>query len=344
MHLSFCTHFSTSPTISAAYTTYTSVPFILLAIIASKLTDKYVTLIMPARWFAAGRENLLGDFRTEMLKGEHLRKLVVFPDGGDVFQNVEIKGGICYYLEDNQYSGLCQYVLYRDGLAQCSMRKLDTFDILIREPQLYDIVVKVEEKRKTDNMDVVETIISADTPFGIPSTPRTSTKTPFKVYTDKTNAHNVLLSHIEDQKRKIEYVSQEDIHKNAKDVEKYKVFIPGAGGSGNDAKVLGTPIVAPKNSVCSQSFLYAAFETEEEASNFMKYLLTKFFRILVSSLKITQSAPSRVYRFVPLQDFTDKSDIDWSQNIADIDRQLYTKYSLSPDEIAFIEKTIRPME
>lgn len=312
--------------------------------IASKLTDKYVTLIMPARWFAAGRENLLGDFRTEMLKGEHLRKLVVFPDGGDVFKNVEIKGGICYYLEDNQYSGLCQYVLYRDGLAQCSMRKLDTFDILIREPQLYDIVVEVEEKRKTDNMDVVETIISADTPFGIPSNPRTSTKTPFKVYTDKTNAHNVLLYHIEDQKRKIEYVSQEDIHKNAKDVEKYKVFIPGAGGSGNDAKVLGTPIVAPKNSVCSQSFLYAAFETEEEASNFMKYLLTKFFRILVSSLKITQSAPSRVYRFVPLQDFTDKSDIDWSQNIADIDRQLYTKYSLSPDEIAFIEKTIRPME
>ncbi len=193
-------------------------------------------------------------------------------------------------------------------------------------------------------MDVVETIISADTPFGIPSNPRTSSKTPFKVYTDKTNAHNVLLYHIEDQKRKIEYVSQEDIHKNAQDVEKYKVFIPGAGGSGNDAKVLGNPIAAPKNSVCSQSFLYAAFETEKEATNFMKYLLTKFFRILVSSLKITQSAPSRVYRFVPLQDFTSKSDIDWSLSIADIDHQLYTKYHLSSDEIAFIEKMIRPME
>lgn len=314
--------------------------------IASKLTDKYVTLIMPARWFAAGRENLLGDFRTEMLKGEHLRKLVVFPDGGDVFQNVEIKGGICYYLEDNQYSGLCQYVLYRDGLAQCSMRKLDTFDILIREPQLYDIVVKVEEKRKTDNMDVVETIISADTPFGIPSNPRTSTKTPFKVYTDKTNAHNVLLYHIENNKRKVEYVALNDITKNAQDISKYKIFIPGGYGAGEGFphQILGVPEIAPKNSVCSQSYLYAAFNTEYESIAFVKYLKTKFFRALVLTVKITQSAPSRVYRFVPLQDFTDKSDIDWSQNIADIDRQLYTKYSLSPDEIAFIEKTIRPME
>lgn len=314
--------------------------------IASKLTDKYVTLIMPARWFAAGRENLLGDFRTEMLKGEHLRKLVVFPDGSDVFQNVEIKGGICYYLEDNQYSGLCQYVLYRDGLAQCSMRKLDTFDILIREPQLYDIVVKVEEKRKTDNMDVVETIISADTPFGIPSNPRTSTKTPFKVYTDKTNAHNVLLYHIENNKRKVEYVALNDITKNAQDVSKYKIFIPGGYGAGEGFphQILGVPEIAPKNSVCSQSYLYAAFNTEYESIAFVKYLKTKFFRALVLTVKITQSAPSRVYRFVPLQDFTDKSDIDWNQNIADIDRQLYTKYSLSPDEIAFIEKTIRPME
>jgi hypothetical protein len=311
--------------------------------IASKITTKYSSLIIPSRWFAAGRENLLGDFRKEMLNSEHVEKLVVFSDSSRIFSNVEIKGGVCYYLENLNHKDKCKYVLHREGDIQSSEIALNTFDILIREPKLSKIVEKVEKQRILEEVGTVDTIISSDTPFGIPSNPKESKKTPFKVYENASSKHDVLLFHIEKQGRKIEYVSISDIQKNKKDVEKYKVLVTGAGGSGNDPKVMGDPEFAPKNSVCSQSYLYSAFENEIEAINLIRYIRTKFFRVLVSAMKITQSAPSRVYRFVPLQDFTSASDIDWSQSVPDIDRQLYAKYGLSDEEVAFIEGMIKGM-
>ena len=106
---------------------------------------------------------------------------------------------------------------------------------------------------------------------------------------------------------------------------------------------MGEPEYALPNSVCSQSYLYAAFNTEKEALNFIKFLRTKFLRILVSAKKITQHATSRVYQFVPMQDFTENSDIDWSKSVSEIDQQLYKKYGLDDKEIAFIESMIKPM-
>ena len=302
--------------------------------IATRITSKYSSLIMPSRWFAAGRENLLGDFRRRMLTCGNIAKLVAYSNGSILFKNVEIKGGVCYYLENVKEKGLCKYSLIGDGGVQCIETDLSQFDILIREPRLVSIVQKVERKRKLENDGTVDTIMSADTPFGIPSNPRTSTKTPFPVYEHMTEMHDVLLYHIENQKRKIEYVSSIDIKKNKHDIEKDKVFIPIAGGSGNDDKVLGDPEYAPKHSVCSQSYLYAAFNTEKEARNFVVYVKSRFFRVLVSAIKITQSAPSRVYRFVPLQDFTRP----WT------DADLYAKYHLTDEEIQFIESMIKPME
>lgn len=311
--------------------------------IASKLSNHYISLIIPARWFAAGRENLLGEFRKEMLNSEKIEKLIVYTNSSELFSNVEIKGGICYYLENKKYQGKCHYELHRGETIQKSNIELNAFDILIREPKLAEIVKKVDLKRKSNNIKSVSSIISSDTPFGIPSNPKTSKKTPFKVYSSATPDHDVLLFHIEKGVRKIEYVSLKDIKKNKNNIEKYKVFVTGSGGSGNDPKVLGAPEFAPKHSVCSQSYLYAAFETETEAKNMIKYIKTKFFRVLVSAMKITQSAPSRVYRFVPLQDFTENSDIDWSKSIPEIDKQLYKKYGLTQEEIDFIESMIKPM-
>ena len=163
------------------------------------------------------------------------------------------------------------------------------------------------------------------------------------MYNNSTSEHDVLLFHIEKGVRKIEYVNKNDIQKNMNDIDAFKVFVTGADGSGNDPKVMGDPEYAPKNSVCSQSYLYSAFNTELEAKNFIKYIKTKFFRVLVSPMKITQSAPSRVYRFVPLQDLASSSDIDWSKSVAEIDRQLYDKYKLTVEEVAFIESMIKPM-
>ncbi len=311
--------------------------------IANKVTCKYTSLVVPSRWFAAGRENLLGDFRKEMLNSGQIEKLIVFSDSSNLFPNVEIKGGVCYYIENKEHSGTCKYVLHRDKTTQESEISLNAFDILIREPKLSSIVEKIEKKRISEGKGTVDSIISSDTPFGIPSNPKESKKTPFKVYSQSTMEHNVLLFHIEKQVRKIEYVNKQEIRKNKKDIEKFKVFVTGAGGSGNDPKVMGDPEFAPKNSVCSQSYLYSAFENEIEAHNFINYIKTKFFRVLVSAMKITQSAPSKVYRFVPLQNFTPASDIDWNKSISEIDMQLYQKYNLTAEEISFIEAMIRPM-
>jgi hypothetical protein len=153
-----------------------------------------------------------------------------------------------------------------------------------------------------------------------------------------------LLYHIEKGVRKIEYVKLSEIIKNKKDVDKCKVFVTGAGGSGNDPKVMGDPEYAPKNSVCSQSYLYSTFENEIEAKNFIIYIKTRFFRVLVSAIKITQSAPNKVYKFVPLENFSKNSDIDWSKSILEIDQKLYKKYGLTEEEILFIESRIKPMD
>lgn len=313
----------------------------IFAKISENSTSKYVSLIMPARWFAAGRENLLGDFRNNMIHNKSLRKMIVYSNGVDIFSNVEIKGGICYYLIDKTYNGLCDYIYNNGGIKSEELRDLSTFDIIIREPKLAKIVDKIKNK---SSEPYVDSIISNDTPFGISSNPKSSKKNPMFVSETKNGNNDIKLYHIENLNRKVEYIDRNLINKNKQFIDKDKVFIPGAGGSGNDPYVLGKPIVAPKGSVCSQSFLFASFDDENQANNFKKYLLTRFFRILVSAIKISQSAPNRVYKFVPLQDFTDKSDIDWSKSVAEIDKQLYKKYNLTQEEIDFIEKTVKPME
>ncbi len=313
----------------------------LFATFAENLKANCISLIMPSRWFAAGRENLLGEFRSRMINNSSLEKLIVFSNATDIFTSVEIKGGICYYLINNNYNGKCCYILHEDSSIIESIRDLTTFDIIIRNPQLAKIVQKIV---KFKNAKYVDSIISNDTPFGISSNPKSSKKNPMKVYEDCNSHHNTKLYHIEKLVRKVGYVDRTYITKNSKYIDKWKVFVPGAGGSGNDPYVLGKPIVAPSNSVCSQSFLFAAFDDDIQANNFKSYLLTKFFRALVSAIKISQSAPNRVYKFVPIQDFTNSSDIDWSKSIPAIDKQLYSKYGLTQDEIDFVENRIKPME
>lgn len=298
--------------------------------IATSVSDQYVSLVIKSAWFTTGRDNLLRNFRRHMLTSKSISRMVVYPNSRILFPDVEIKGGCCYYLEDKKYLGKCRYTLVNKGVEETSLRNLDTFDVLIRDPKVSSIVEKINDIRKSKEYDTVDSIISADTPFGIPSNPRTSKKTPCRVYEERQSEDDVLLYHIYNGKRMIEYIDVMDIRKNRQDISKYKVFITGAGGSGNDKKVLGKPIVAEKESVCSQSFLYAAFESRDEALNFDRYLRTKFLRFIVSSIKITQSASRRVYRFVPL--------IDLKEDISDV--KLYELFELTSEEIAYIEQTV----
>lgn len=302
---------------------------------AQMLTSHYASLIIPSRWFTTGRENLLGDFRTGMLNNSSICKLVAFGDSHDVFPTVEIKGGLCYYLYDANYSGDCLYTLIQNGKTVVTKRNLGDFDILIREPQLAAIVKKVMEKTPP-NENMVSALVSSDTPFGIPTNPQSSKKNPIDVYAEAGDGHNTKLFYIENAKRKVGYIDKRAVIKNAEAIEAVKVFIPKAYGAGESFphQILGMPEYAGANSVCSQTYLFAAFDDEVSGKNFISYLKTKFFRALVLAAKISQDAPSKTYRFVPLQDFSKP----WT------DAELYEKYGLTDEEIAFIESTIKPME
>ncbi len=306
-----------------------------------EVNPRFTSMVIPSRWFTGGRENLVGNFRQTMLTSNHTSRLIAFSNAKDLFPDAEIKGGCCYFIYSPAYSGECNYSLIRDGKVFSNNRNLGEFDVLIREPQLAVIVSKVLSKADS----TIEGLISADTPFGIPTNPDQSSKTPFAIYNKSSKDHDTLLHLIRKNGRCTAFVSRKDIKKNIQDIDKPKVLIPGAYGAGESFphQILGQPIFSTSNSVCSQSYLYSAFDTESEAENFLKYIQTRFLRVLVSASKVSQHAMSKVYRFVPKQDFSAESDIDWSTSVDEIDAQLYAKYNLSDEEITFVESMIKPM-
>ena len=303
--------------------------------ITQAIQHRYSSLIMPSKWFTSGRENLIGDFRKHMLGNRSIQKMVVYSDFRDLFPDVTIKGGLCYYLFNAEYNGDCAYNLIQGGQELSYMRRLDEYDVLIQNPKLAKLVKKIFEQ-EGNGVKCVSEIISNDTPFGIPTNPVTSKKNQYMVFAAPAADHTTKLFYLERAARKIAFLRKSDITKNAQDIEKYKVFVPAAYGAGEDFphQIIGQPEYGGKNSVCSQTYLYAAFDSENEAKNFISYLKTKMFRVLVLASKIEQHIPNKTYRFVPVQDFTRA----WT------DKDLYAKYNLDESEIAFIESMIKPME
>lgn len=126
---------------------------------------------------------------------------------------------------------------------------------------------------------------------------------------------------------------------------KWKVIVPRANGKGVLGEVFSSPIVIAPNQGYTQTFIgIGAFDTEIEATNLLKYIKSKFLRTMLSVLKVDQHNERDTWQKIPLQDFTSSSDIDWSQSIANIDKQLYKKYNLSDEEINFIETNVKEME
>ena len=301
---------------------------------AKIISNTFSSLIIPSKWFTGGRSNLLDPFREKMLTCGQVSDLTAYNDPSEVFpKDVEIKGGVCYYLMDAAHDGDCRYSLVKGNSSESELLNLKDLDVIIREPKLAKIVDKVMAQARKENLGVVESIISSDTPFGIPTNPRTSKKHRFDVSDTKTDEFNVKLYYWGNSVRKVGFVRKSDIRKNASDIDSIKVLIPKAGGSGNDKIVLGEPILAEPMSVCSQTYVYVKFNTIEEAKNFISYLKTRLFRILVSSMKITQDALAGVYHFVPMQDFSQA----WT------DKDLYEKYDLTPNEVEYVETMIKPM-
>jgi site-specific DNA-methyltransferase (adenine-specific) len=290
---------------------------------AKKLEPKFLSMVIPSRWLAGGRG--MDDFRREMLNGKHLKKLVDFTDSSEAFPGVQIKGGVCFFLWDKQHKGTCSVTRIESGAEyEQPYRDLGEFDVFVRDDQALGILRKVLARGEPSILP----LISGDTPFGI--------ATNFKEWTTKPAEESISLHLINRSKREVGFVERSLIKKNSESIDAWKVLVPKAYGAGESFphQILGKEIIAEPPSACSQTYLIVCpFQNEKEALSFASYYRTKFFRFLVSLRKITQDALRSTYTWVPQQ--------KWNKNYSD--EELYKKYGISDEEIAHINKMIRPM-
>lgn len=285
---------------------------------AKKLNPRYLTMIVPARWFAGGKG--LDAFRDEMLHDRSLRIIHDYPQAYECFPGVQIKGGVCYFLWDRDHKSDCEVYTHKDGVVLPPVTRpllekgCETF---IRYNEAISILHKVQSNNEASIIDFV------------------SSRKPFGLATDYHGEKEGSITLYENQG--VSYVEHKNIIKNANMINEYKVFIPRAS-SGSDSfphPILGKSFVGGKNSVCSETYMFIGpFATDEECANVVSYINTRFFRFLVMLKKVTQDTTKAVYQFVPIQDFSHP----WT------DEMLYKKYNLTAEEIAFIESMIRPME
>lgn len=289
---------------------------------AKNLEPRYLSMVIPSRWLAGGRG--LDEFRKEMLGSNKLAKLVDFPVSKEVFPNVEVKGGICYFLISETHKGQCEVTVTRGDESITASRKLDEFDVFVRNPIAVSILRKVIKAKEQS----ITEILTADTPFGI--------ATNFDDFHDKQKNGDIALYYVKKGKRDIGFVPRKLVAKNVNLIDKWKVLVPKAGSDGGQKIpdfVLGKPWLSPSPAVCTQTFLAFFVESEKEAQSIESYYRTKFFRHLVSLRKITQDALRPMYTWVPMQTWDRK----WT------DEALYKKYDLTKKEIEYIESVIRPM-
>ncbi|MDO9578839.1 MAG: Eco57I restriction-modification methylase domain-containing protein [Candidatus Cloacimonadales bacterium] len=288
---------------------------------AKKLNPKFLTMIIPARWFSGGKG--LDDFREEMLNDNRIREIHDFPDATKIFPGVQIKGGVCYFLWKRDDRGLCKVSSYnKDSFVSEMERPLleSGAETFIRYNEAMPIRKKVANKKEK----LIMHQISPRKPFGLPTTYQGE---------KKQFAGCVTLY----QNGGVGYVEKTELINNMGIVNKYKVLIPRAG-SGSDSfphPILGKPFVVEPPSACTETYIVAgSYDNKAQAKNLAAYIITRFFRFLVLLAKSTQDASAKVYKFVPIQNFEES----WT------DEKLYKKYGLTIEEIAFIESMVRPME
>lgn len=286
---------------------------------AKKLHPHYLLMVIPSRWFSGGRG--LDDFRNSMLSDNKIKNLVDYPVSTDCFTGVEIKGGICYFLWDREYTGKCTVTTIRQNTQNTMRRYLlqSDCDTFIR----YNEAIEIYEKVKSFKEESFSTLVSTQKPFGF----RT-----FITGSDKKTPNSVLLY----ANKRQAYVEPDEIITNKEWVGKYKIFISAAYGAGEDFphQILGKPILGKPNTCCTETYLViGCFNDESTAQNVISYIKTRFFRFMVLLQKNTQHTSKKVYQFVPMQDFSKP----WT------DEELYAKYNLTQEEIDFIESMIKPM-
>ena len=308
---------------------------------AYKVSER-TELITPARFlFNAGKTPK--DWNRKMLDDPHL-KVVDYQQKSDaVFPNTDIKGGVAvtYRSATEEFGSIGVFSAFAE--LRSLQKKINPYLIdgcltdaiyLQNRFNLQVLYADHPEVRKQISSDGRERRIVTSS----------FNKLPIFMEHQATKDSIRILGLAGSNRRIYKWINAAYVEDNG-NLGTYKVILPKANGSGAIGEVLSTPLIGKPLIGYTQSFLgIGAFDTESEAQNCMKYVKTKFARALLGILKITQDNPPEKWKFVPLQDFTSSSDIDWSQSIAGIDRQLYAKYGLNDTEIDFIESHVKEME
>ena len=284
---------------------------------AKKLKPSYVSMIMPAKWYNGGKG--LDDFRTDMLRDNHIAKLYDFIDGHDCFPTVDIAGGICYFLRDVAHQGLCTVFTQSNGSRLVNERVLNSEDVFIRHIEELSILAKVKNEKSFLN-------IYPRKPFGLATDVKPTKDGDIRI---RYNGG-------------VGPFKREQVNVNADLIGKWKVIASyltaehaGETDKNGQKRIISTLEILEPQVVCSETYLLLAyFNNKEEATNFYNYIRTKFVRFLINMITATQHLSRTNFRFVPLQDFTKP----WT------DEELYKKYNLTEEEINFIESMIKPME
>jgi site-specific DNA-methyltransferase (adenine-specific) len=287
---------------------------------AKKLNPRFLTMIIPSRWFAGGKG--LDKFRAEMLDDDRIRKLVDFEDAAEVFPGVDIAGGVCYFLWERDSRGPCEVTNVHQGEKTVSFRALNEFPTLIRHGQAVSIVRKVlakQEKRMSEQ-------VTSRKPFGLPTNAR-----PMK-------SGDLILRWQNGEgpfKRKDVIVGVEMIDKWKVITSKVSYDHAGQPDKNGMRRVLSIVDILPPGHICTETYIVAgAFDRKIEAVRLASYLRTRFVRFLISQLSFSQDITKERFNYVPILDMN----TEWT------DEKLYKRYGLTKDEIAFIEKMIRPMD
>ena len=289
---------------------------------AKKLKPRYLTMIIPSRWFAGGKG--LNEFRSEMLNDDRIETIVDYADSKDCFPGgVDIPGGICYFLWERNYRGKCLVTnIQKNGKISRSQRALNEFQTFIRSNEAVSIVKKVLSKGEA----VLSTQVSSRKPFGLDSNAKFE------------NAGELYLKSSSGMGK----ITRQRVTAGYDLIPKWKVIVSKvsfehAGVPGKDGmmRVLSVIQILPPDTVCTETYLVAgAFDDEKRASNLESYLKTKFVRFLIMQMLASMNMSKASYNFVPVQDFSKP----WT------DEELYAKYGLTDEEINFIESMIKPME
>jgi site-specific DNA-methyltransferase (adenine-specific) len=289
---------------------------------ALKLRPRYLTMIIPARWYSGGKG--LDSFRELLLHDEQVQEIHDFPETKDCFPGVNIRGGVCYFLWVRGAKGNCKVVNHIKDNTEVQVRPLleKGATMFIR----YNKAISILRKVQKTNPDYLGKYVSSRNPFGIPSN--------FDDFVQKpTTKRNIRLYRFGDDG----YIAPEQVAKQQDLIGMYKVLVSKASPGGDEYPhmIVSKPIIAEPNSVCTETYLVIKeMKKEQVAKNLVSYIRTRFFRFMMSLVKNTQNISKASYQYVPLQDFSEP----WT------DDKLYRKYQLTEEEIAFIESMIRPME